>query len=117
MSVGSSLGLRAGDQVLAVNGATTSTLDLDLLQGLFRHQNLQLLLRREGSSGPQEPAAVRDAPDAPTTPSEDDETPEQVSFSLMFLLTVSVLTQRQEWLVKELQPLVVGRGTAVSSGR
>ncbi|XP_072218150.1 rho guanine nucleotide exchange factor TIAM2 isoform X2 [Leuresthes tenuis] len=40
-------GLRAGDEVLAVSGASVSGLDLDLLQSLFAHQNLQLLLRRD----------------------------------------------------------------------
>ncbi|XP_035534275.1 T-lymphoma invasion and metastasis-inducing protein 2-like [Morone saxatilis] len=51
-------GLRAGDEVLAVNGAAVSGLDLDLMQGLFRHQKLQLLLRRDESPEPEEPAAT-----------------------------------------------------------
>ncbi|XP_005732851.1 T-lymphoma invasion and metastasis-inducing protein 2-like isoform X1 [Pundamilia nyererei] len=49
-------GLRAGDEVLAVNGAPVSGLDLDLLQSLFRHQKLQLLLRRDESPEAEEPA-------------------------------------------------------------
>lgn len=49
-------GLRAGDEVLAVNGATVSGLDLDLMQSLFSHQKLQLLLRRDRPPGPEEPA-------------------------------------------------------------
>ncbi|XP_034018441.1 T-lymphoma invasion and metastasis-inducing protein 2-like isoform X2 [Thalassophryne amazonica] len=48
-----SKGLRAGDQVLAVNGVTVSGLDLDLLQNLFSLQELQLLLTRD-ESDPQE---------------------------------------------------------------
>lgn len=35
-----------------MNGATVSRLDLDLIQSLFSHQNLQLLLRREESDDP-----------------------------------------------------------------
>nr|XP_046229514.1 rho guanine nucleotide exchange factor TIAM2-like [Scatophagus argus] len=42
-------GLRAGDEVLAVNGATVSGLDLDLMQSLFSHQKLRLLIRRDES--------------------------------------------------------------------
>ncbi|XP_031696492.1 T-lymphoma invasion and metastasis-inducing protein 2-like, partial [Anarrhichthys ocellatus] len=45
-------GLRAGDQVLAVNGAGVSGLDLDLMQSLFSHQKLQLLLRRDQEPTP-----------------------------------------------------------------
>uniref|UniRef100_A0A8C4IJD8 TIAM Rac1 associated GEF 2a n=1 Tax=Dicentrarchus labrax TaxID=13489 RepID=A0A8C4IJD8_DICLA len=51
-------GLRAGDEVLAVNGAAVSGLDLDLMQSLFSHQKLQLLLRRDESPEPEEPAAT-----------------------------------------------------------
>ncbi|XP_069579299.1 rho guanine nucleotide exchange factor TIAM2-like [Brachyistius frenatus] len=51
-------GLRAGDEVLAVNGAAVSGLDLDLLQSLFGHQKLQLLLRRDESAEPEEPGAA-----------------------------------------------------------
>lgn len=48
-------GLRAGDEVLAVNGAAVSGLDLDLMQSLFSHQKLQLQLRRDESPDPGEP--------------------------------------------------------------
>ncbi|XP_029282776.1 T-lymphoma invasion and metastasis-inducing protein 2-like [Cottoperca gobio] len=48
-------GLRAGDEVLAVNGAVVSALDLDLMQSLFSPQKLQLLLRRDEE--PAEPPA------------------------------------------------------------
>ncbi|XP_023266851.1 T-lymphoma invasion and metastasis-inducing protein 2-like [Seriola lalandi dorsalis] len=51
-------GLRAGDEILAVNGAAVSGLDLDLMQSLFSHQKLQLLLRRDESPDPEEPAAA-----------------------------------------------------------
>lgn len=53
-----SSGLRAGDQVLEVNGSPVSGLDLDLLETLFTHQNLQLLLRRDQSPDPEEPTIV-----------------------------------------------------------
>ncbi|KAA8582967.1 hypothetical protein FQN60_015513, partial [Etheostoma spectabile] len=43
---------RAGDEVLAVNGAVLSGLDLDLMQSVFSHRKLQLLLRRDGAPGP-----------------------------------------------------------------
>ncbi|XP_060947631.1 rho guanine nucleotide exchange factor TIAM2 [Limanda limanda] len=72
-------GLRAGDEVLAVNGASVSGLDLDLMPSLFSHQKLQLLLRRDESpeeepgepAGPWEPAA----PDLPPSPGFDDADP------------------------------------------
>lgn len=49
-------GLRAGDEVLAVNGAAVSRLDLDLMQSLFSHQELWLLLRRDESHESGDPA-------------------------------------------------------------
>ncbi|KAI3364687.1 hypothetical protein L3Q82_011457, partial [Scortum barcoo] len=61
-------GLRAGDEVLAVNGAAVSGLDLDLMQSLFSHQKLQLLLRRDESPDPEEPAAVWPDPGDPCRP-------------------------------------------------
>ncbi|XP_044024082.1 rho guanine nucleotide exchange factor TIAM2 isoform X2 [Siniperca chuatsi] len=61
-------GLRAGDEVLAVNGAAVSGLDLDLMQSLFSHQKLQLLLRRDESPDPEEPAAVWPDPGDPCQP-------------------------------------------------
>lgn len=51
-------GLRAGDEVLAVNGATLSGLDLDLVQSVFSHRRLQLLLRRNQSLGPEDLATT-----------------------------------------------------------
>ncbi|CAB1440509.1 unnamed protein product [Pleuronectes platessa] len=63
------LGLRAGDEVLAVNGASVSGLDLDLMQSLFSHQKLQLLLRRD-ESPEGEPAAVWPEPGEPAGPWE-----------------------------------------------
>ena len=41
-----------------MSGAAVSGLDLDLLQSLFAHQNLQLLLRRDESPDPEELAGV-----------------------------------------------------------
>ncbi|KAM6992558.1 rho guanine nucleotide exchange factor TIAM2 [Tautogolabrus adspersus] len=61
-------GLRAGDEVLAVNGLSVSGLDLDLMQSLFSHQKLQLLLRRDESPDPKEPAAVWPDPGDPCLP-------------------------------------------------
>ncbi|XP_034756024.1 T-lymphoma invasion and metastasis-inducing protein 2-like isoform X2 [Etheostoma cragini] len=57
-------GLRAGDEVLAVNGAVLSGLDLDLMQSVFSHRKLQLLLRRDGVPGP--PADHCQPPDPPS---------------------------------------------------
>ncbi|XP_034436470.1 T-lymphoma invasion and metastasis-inducing protein 2 isoform X1 [Hippoglossus hippoglossus] len=62
-------GLRAGDEVLAVNGASVSGLDLDLMQSLFSHQKLQLLLRRD-ESPEGEPAAAWPEPGEPAGPWE-----------------------------------------------
>ncbi|XP_008289536.1 T-lymphoma invasion and metastasis-inducing protein 2 [Stegastes partitus] len=61
-------GLRAGDEVLAVNGAAVSGLDLDLMQSLFTHQKLQLLLRRDESPDTEEPAGVWPDPTDPCFP-------------------------------------------------
>ncbi|XP_013881920.1 T-lymphoma invasion and metastasis-inducing protein 2 isoform X2 [Austrofundulus limnaeus] len=61
-------GLRAGDEVLAVNGSPVSGLDLDLLQTLFTHHNLQLLLRRDESPDPEEPTLVWPNPADPGDP-------------------------------------------------
>ncbi|XP_035986329.1 T-lymphoma invasion and metastasis-inducing protein 2 [Fundulus heteroclitus] len=60
-------GLLAGDEVLAVNGSAVSGLDLDLLQTLFKHQRLQLLLSRDERPDLEEPTVVW--PD-PTDPAE-----------------------------------------------
>nr|XP_040016089.1 T-lymphoma invasion and metastasis-inducing protein 2-like [Gasterosteus aculeatus aculeatus] len=60
-------GLRAGDQVLAVNGAGVSGLDLDLMQSIFSHQKLQLLLQRD-----QEPADLSWSPSPPLPPPPPD---------------------------------------------
>ncbi|XP_067338990.1 rho guanine nucleotide exchange factor TIAM2 [Channa argus] len=61
-------GLRAGDEILAVNGAAVSRMDLDLMQSLFSHQKLQLLLRRDESQGPEQPPALWLGPEDPTDP-------------------------------------------------
>ncbi|XP_053192778.1 rho guanine nucleotide exchange factor TIAM2-like [Scomber japonicus] len=61
-------GLRAGDEILAVNGAPVSGLDLDLMQSLFSHQKLQLLLRRDESHHPEEHVDPVD----PSSSSPDD---------------------------------------------
>ena len=63
-------GLRTGDEVLAVNGATVSGLDLDpeLIQNLFSQQKLQLLLQRDHLSGPEAPAIAAAAWPCPSQP-------------------------------------------------
>lgn len=43
------VGLKAGDEILAVNTASVSTLDLGLIHTLFSEQTLRLVLRREES--------------------------------------------------------------------
>ncbi|KAG7234558.1 hypothetical protein INR49_004479 [Caranx melampygus] len=75
-------GLRAGDEVLAVNGAAVSGLDLDLMQSLFSHQKLQLLLRRDESPEPEEPitaaaaiTAVWTEPGEPAEPCQPPQPP------------------------------------------
>ncbi|XP_055729030.1 rho guanine nucleotide exchange factor TIAM2-like [Salvelinus fontinalis] len=40
-------GLRAGDEILFLNGTSVSSLDMGLMHLLFSHQTLHLLLRRE----------------------------------------------------------------------
>uniref|UniRef100_A0A672ZJ63 TIAM Rac1 associated GEF 2 n=1 Tax=Sphaeramia orbicularis TaxID=375764 RepID=A0A672ZJ63_9TELE len=62
-------GLRAGDQVLAVNGSSVSGLDLDLMQSLFSHRRLELLLRRDRSHDQQDPAPPAHWP-TPADPSD-----------------------------------------------
>ncbi|XP_038150217.1 T-lymphoma invasion and metastasis-inducing protein 2 [Cyprinodon tularosa] len=59
-------GLQAGDEVLAVNGSVVSGLDLDLLQTLFKHQNLQLVLSRDEPPDLEEPTVVWPDPNDPT---------------------------------------------------
>uniref|UniRef100_A0A4W6ENU7 TIAM Rac1 associated GEF 2 n=1 Tax=Lates calcarifer TaxID=8187 RepID=A0A4W6ENU7_LATCA len=55
--------LRTGDEVLAVNGAALSGLDLDLMQSLFSHQRLQLLLKRDESPDPEEDSSLSQSSD------------------------------------------------------
>ncbi|KAL0967273.1 hypothetical protein UPYG_G00250160 [Umbra pygmaea] len=43
-------GLRAGDEVLVLNGSGVTSLDLGLMHLLFNHQTLQLLVRREAAA-------------------------------------------------------------------
>ncbi|KAG7466647.1 T-lymphoma invasion and metastasis-inducing protein 2-like isoform X1 [Solea senegalensis] len=63
-------GLRVGDQVLAVNGASVSALDLHLLQNLFTHQRLHLLLRRDTSHDPKDKPAPTTAAAALPEPAD-----------------------------------------------
>ncbi|CAL8314218.1 unnamed protein product [Lota lota] len=50
-------GLRAGDEILVLNGSSVSGLDLGLMHTFFHHPSLQLELRRE-RVGPGEPGNV-----------------------------------------------------------
>ncbi len=51
-----------------MNGAAVSGLDLDLMQSLFSHQKLQLLLRRDELPDPEESATVWPGPGDPCQP-------------------------------------------------
>ncbi|KAF1377028.1 hypothetical protein PFLUV_G00217630 [Perca fluviatilis] len=64
-------GLRAGDEVLAVNGAVLSGLDLDLMQSVFSHRKLQLLLRRDRTPGPPSDPPTDPPSDPPSDPPAD----------------------------------------------
>ncbi|XP_068198740.1 rho guanine nucleotide exchange factor TIAM2-like isoform X2 [Antennarius striatus] len=75
-------GLRAGDEVLAVNGSFLSGLDLDLMESVFSLQKLQLVLRRDGRGDPDDPAHPKDPGQFPVpadlqtwTRSSDDHVP------------------------------------------
>ncbi|XP_059897138.1 rho guanine nucleotide exchange factor TIAM2 isoform X1 [Gadus macrocephalus] len=50
-------GLRAGDEILVLNGCSVSGLDLGLMHTFFHQPSLQLELRREGA-GPGEPGSA-----------------------------------------------------------
>ncbi|XP_065124938.1 rho guanine nucleotide exchange factor TIAM2 [Paramisgurnus dabryanus] len=43
-------GLRAGDEILTLNGASVASLDLGLMQSFFSQQELRLVLRREDNN-------------------------------------------------------------------
>ncbi|MCI4389625.1 hypothetical protein PGIGA_G00100290 [Pangasianodon gigas] len=81
-------GLKAGDEILAVNSASVSTLDLGLIHTLFSEQMLRLVLCREESvsdeqgslwpgcdpSDPYEPVPPSSAPYCPPPPSHSTQT-------------------------------------------
>ncbi|XP_056118615.1 rho guanine nucleotide exchange factor TIAM2 isoform X1 [Rhinichthys klamathensis goyatoka] len=82
-------GLRAGDEILTLNGASVASLDLGLMQSFFSQQDLHLVLRREENSSDEQSSVWPDCdpsePDAghilhleqwTTDPSQDQEFPE-----------------------------------------
>ncbi|XP_060773984.1 rho guanine nucleotide exchange factor TIAM2 isoform X2 [Neoarius graeffei] len=66
-------GLKAGDEILVVNSASVSTLDLGLIHTLFSEQTLHLVLRREESVSDEQgsvwPGCDPSAPYGPVPPS------------------------------------------------
>ncbi|XP_060722247.1 rho guanine nucleotide exchange factor TIAM2 isoform X2 [Tachysurus vachellii] len=92
-------GLKAGDEILAVNSASVSTLDLGLIHTLFSEQTLRLLLRREESvsedqgslwpacnpSDPYEPVPPSSASFCPFLPSHSTQTQFSSSDGSQFL--------------------------------
>lgn len=67
------VGLKAGDEILVVNSASVSTLDLGLIHTLFSEQTLHLVLRREESVSDEQgsvwPGCDPSAPYGPVPPS------------------------------------------------
>ncbi|XP_071388723.1 rho guanine nucleotide exchange factor TIAM2-like, partial [Centroberyx affinis] len=70
-------GLRAGDEVLVLNGAGVSGLDLGLMHSFFSQQTLRLLLRREEPS-PEEPGPAWPEPGDPADPADPADPPGQL---------------------------------------
>ncbi|KAJ8356120.1 hypothetical protein SKAU_G00189140 [Synaphobranchus kaupii] len=73
-------GLRAGDEILVLNGKGVSTLDLGLMQSLFSEETLNLTLRREdaapgdqGSTWPDSDPGVLCPPIPPPSQSQLEE--------------------------------------------
>ncbi|XP_030577346.1 T-lymphoma invasion and metastasis-inducing protein 2-like isoform X2 [Archocentrus centrarchus] len=84
-------GLRAGDEVLAVNGVAISGLDLDLMESLFRHRKLQLLLRRDESPDHEEPTGIWPEHGDPSDPNCQPPPPLNLhTWTRGFLLTDSI---------------------------
>ncbi|XP_078145909.1 rho guanine nucleotide exchange factor TIAM2 [Centroberyx gerrardi] len=69
LGLAASEGLRAGDEVLVLNGAGVSGLDLGLMHSFFSQQTLRLLLRREEPS-PEEPGPAWPEPGDPADPAD-----------------------------------------------
>ncbi|XP_030626742.1 T-lymphoma invasion and metastasis-inducing protein 2 [Chanos chanos] len=51
-------GLRAGDEILVLNGASVAALDLGLMQSFFTQNTLRLLLRRDDATVTEEQAST-----------------------------------------------------------
>ncbi|KAM4633669.1 rho guanine nucleotide exchange factor TIAM2 [Polymixia lowei] len=67
-------GLRAGDEILVLNGTSVSALDLGLMHTFFSHPRLQLVLRRE-EPGPGDPSPAWPEPSGPCPPPAPDQLP------------------------------------------
>ncbi|KAM3861463.1 rho guanine nucleotide exchange factor TIAM2 [Diretmus argenteus] len=74
LGLASAEGLRAGDEILVLNGTGVSGLDLGLMQTFFSHQRLQLVLRRE-ESGLEEPGLAWPEPSDPCQPPAPSQLP------------------------------------------
>ncbi|XP_056621234.1 rho guanine nucleotide exchange factor TIAM2 isoform X2 [Triplophysa dalaica] len=59
-SLAFSEGLKAGDEILILNGSSVASLDLGLMQSLFSHQELRLVLRREENNSDNQSTAWPD---------------------------------------------------------
>nr|XP_009292814.1 T-lymphoma invasion and metastasis-inducing protein 2-like [Danio rerio]XP_021324269.1 T-lymphoma invasion and metastasis-inducing protein 2-like [Danio rerio] len=65
-------GLRAGDEILTLNGVSVTSLDLGLMQSFFSQQELNLVLRREENSPDQQSSVWPDCePDQAQHPHTD----------------------------------------------
>lgn len=76
-------GLRAGDEILTLNGVSVASLDLGLMQSFFSQQDLHLVLRREENSSDDQcsiwPDCDPSEPDQPQPPKGDIIHPEQLT--------------------------------------
>ncbi|XP_016410599.1 T-lymphoma invasion and metastasis-inducing protein 2-like [Sinocyclocheilus rhinocerous] len=68
-------GLKAGDEILTLNGVSVASLDLGLMQNFFSQQELRLILRREDNSADDQSSVWPDCdpsePDHPQPPQGD----------------------------------------------
>ncbi|XP_016093528.1 T-lymphoma invasion and metastasis-inducing protein 2-like [Sinocyclocheilus grahami] len=68
-------GLKAGDEILTLNGVSVASLDLGLMQSFFSQQELRLILRREDNSADDQSSVWPDCypsePDQPQPPQGD----------------------------------------------
>lgn len=66
------VGLKAGDEILTLNGVSVASLDLAFMQSFFSQQELHLVLRREDNSTDDQSSVWPDCdpsePDPPQPP-------------------------------------------------